>query len=284
MDSVLVGEFEDACLILVGHGSTLNEDSSAPTRAHAEALRKSGLFGQVLEAYWKEEPLFCGVLRGVWKPRVFIVPLFISDGYFTLQVIPREMGFPENPEGPQDRVRQHGGKDLRYCLPIGTHPGMSEVILGRATGVLDEHPFPFRPSEKDTALFVVGHGTGNSDQSRVAIERQAEILGDLGIFPEVRAVFMEEEPYVKDIYTLTSLKNIVVVPFFVSDGLHSHEDIPVLMGEPEARVRERHAQGQPTWQNPTGRHGKRVWYSRGIGLDPGIPDVILERVREAAAW
>ena len=73
-----------------------------------------------------------------------------------------------------------------------------------------------------------------------------------------------------------------MVPFFISDGLHSYEDIPVMLGEPERVVQERLKSGQPTWRNPTERKGKRLWYSASIGTEPLIADVILERVREAA--
>ena len=34
-------------------------------------------------------------------------------------------------------------------------------------------------------------------------------------------------------HALAQTKNLVVVPFFISDGLHTQEDIPVLLGEPE---------------------------------------------------
>jgi sirohydrochlorin ferrochelatase len=64
--------------------------------------------------------------------------------------------------------------------------------------------------------------------------------------------------------------------------LHSHEDIPVMLGEPAQTVQERYRRGQLTWRNPTEKHGKRVWYSTSIGTEPHIADVILERVREAA--
>jgi len=77
-------------------------------------------------------------------------------------------------------------------------------------------------------------------------------------------------------------KNIIVVPFFISDGLHAVEDIPVLLGEPERVVKERHAAGQPTWRNPTERGGKRIWYSPSVGTEPLLAEVILERVRETA--
>ncbi|MGZ8921611.1 MAG: CbiX/SirB N-terminal domain-containing protein, partial [Limisphaerales bacterium] len=85
----------DATLILIGHGSTLNADSAAPTYLHADELRGRGIFADVLEAFWKQEPIIAAVLRGAFTPRVFVVPLFISEGYFTEQVIPREIGLSD---------------------------------------------------------------------------------------------------------------------------------------------------------------------------------------------
>jgi hypothetical protein len=46
-------------------------------------------------------------------------------------------------------------------------------------------------------------------------------------------------------------------------------------------VKERLAASQPTWRNPTEKNGRLVWYSPAVGSDPGMADVILERVREA---
>lgn len=71
-----------------------------------------------------------------------------------------------------------------------------------------------------------------------------------------------------------------MVPFFISDGLHSNEDIPVMLGAPKRIVQERLKAGQPTWRNPTGRQGKRLWYTASIGSEPHIADVILERALE----
>ena len=74
---------------------------------------------------------------------------------------------------------------------------------------------------------------------------------------------------------------MVIVPFFLSDGLHTMEDIPVLLGEPERIVKQRLAAGQLTWRNPTERNGKLVWYSPAVGTAPRIVEVILARVRES---
>ena len=86
--------FSDAALVLIGHGSTLNADSAAPTYQHANDLRRRKSFAQVQEAFWKQEPYIWQVTRGLFTKRVFLVPLFISEGYFTEEVIPRELGFP----------------------------------------------------------------------------------------------------------------------------------------------------------------------------------------------
>ena len=71
-----------------------------------------------------------------------------------------------------------------------------------------------------------------------------------------------------------------MVPFFIADGLHTVEDIPVLLGETEKRVKERLNADQPTWRNPTERKGKLLWYTLPIGTEPHLPEVILERVKE----
>ncbi len=274
--------FTNAALILVGHGSTVNPDSAAPTYQHADELRRRGMFAQVVEAFWKQEPAICAVLRGVFAPRVFVVPLFISEGYFTEEVIPRELGFCAVGQKEFARIQQRGGQTLHYCGPVGTHDSMTAVLLARARAVVEQFPFPRLPKPADTALFIAGHGTSANENSRKAIEHQVELIRAQNIYAEVHAAFMEEEPRIGDCYSVAQVRNIVMVPFFISDGLHSSEDIPVLLGEPAAVVQERFKAGQPTWRNPTEKHGKRLWYAASIGTEPHLADVILERVRQAA--
>ncbi len=276
-------DFSDAALILVGHGSTLNAESAAPTYQHADELRRRGIFGRVLEAFWKQEPGVAGVLRGAFAPRVFIVPLFISEGYFTEEVIPRELGFCQKGDTDFARVQHRDGQTLYYCGPVGTHESMTEVLLSRALDIVEKFPFPRAPKPRDIALFIAGHGTGNNENSRKAIERQVELIRARDIYAEVHAIFMEEEPRIGDCYAIAQARNLVMVPFFISDGLHSYEDIPMMLGEPERVVRERLHSGQPTWRNPTERKGKLLWYAPSIGNEPHLPNVILQRVREAAA-
>jgi sirohydrochlorin cobaltochelatase len=279
-------DFSNAALVLIGHGSTLNADSAAPTYQHADELRRRKTFAQVQESFWKQEPYLAQVLRGIFAPRVFIVPLFISEGYFTEEVIPRELSFevqsPKSKVQSFPLVEQRGEQTFFYCGPVGTHDSMTKVLLARAKEVIEKFPFPRAPKPSETTLFIAGHGTSQNENSRKAIERQVELIRAMKIYNDVFPVFMEEDPRIGDCYQLAQTKNIVMVPFFISDGLHSYEDIPVMLGEPQRIVQERFKLGQPTWRNPTEKNGKRVWYSASIGNEPHIADVILERVQEAA--
>lgn len=266
--------FSDATLVVLGHGTELNENSAVPVMRHAAELRRRRLFREVRESFWKQEPQIKKVLADISIARIFIAPLFISEGYFAGQVIPRELGIENG------RLKT-ANSEIIYCAPMGTHDSMTKVILSRAAEVVKAFPFPRTPKNSETTLFIAGHGTEKNENSRKPIERQVELIRAKGIYTNVHAIFLEEAPRIPECYSLAQTRNLVVVPFFISDGLHTQEDIPVLLGETKKNIGERLATGQPVWRNPMERNGKLVWYTPAVGTEPGIVDVILERVREA---
>jgi sirohydrochlorin cobaltochelatase len=268
----------DSVLVVLGHGTELNENSSAPVRQHVAELRRRRIFREVREAFWKEEPQIKNVLSRISGPRTFIVPLFISEGYFAGQIIPRELGF-ENGRRKMDVT----GSQIYFCAPVGTHDSMTKVILTRADQILKTFPFPRAPRMAETTLFIAGHGTEKNDNSRKPIERQVELIRAMNLYADVQPIFLEEAPRIPDCYAMARTRNLVIVPFFISDGLHTQEDIPVLLGETKKNVAQRLAAGQPVWRNPTERSDKLVWYTAAVGTEPGMADVILERVRETLA-
>ena len=272
----------DAVLVVLGHGTELNENSAAPVFQHSAELRRRKIFAGVREAFWKQEPQIKNVLAAVFAPRIFIAPLFISEGWFARKVIPRELGFEDTPPMSHFAKCDNRHASLFYCNPVGTHDSMTKVILSRAAEVVKQFPFPRAPKNSETTLFIAGHGTEKNENSRQAIERQVELIRAMKIYADVRAIFLEENPRIDECYSLAQTKNMIVVPFFISDGLHTQEDIPVLLGEAKRIVGQRIAAGQPAWRNPTEKNGKLVWYSPAVGTEPHMADVILERVREAA--
>jgi sirohydrochlorin cobaltochelatase len=256
----------DAALLLLGHGSTLNADSSAPTYQHAEEIRRRDVFAEVHVAFWKEEPNFRQALRQTRRRQVYVVPNFISSGYFTEQIIPRELGLT----GPVTRL---GDQDIFYCQPVGLNPEMTEALLRRAGDVVAASTEKIPDPIKTACLFICGHGTSLNDNSTKIIHEQAEVIRAQGLYADCQPVLMEQRPFVKDWRALTDCSDVIVVPFFISDGLHSFEDIPVLLGLTH-NIKE---QG---FTNPHHEKGRRLWYATAIGTETFVADVILAQVRQ----
>ncbi len=253
-----------SALVIVGHGSTLNPDSSAPTSDHVEAIRARGAFGEVVACFWKEEPSMREVLRMIESDDVYVVPDFISEGYFTRTVIPRELEL----DGP---ATSRGGRTIKYCEPVGSHPRMTEVLLRRARETAAGVP------EIETSLVIVGHGTALNDNSAVAAKDQVRRIAALNLYGEVLAAYMEEPPLVAEWDRLTRCPNVLVLPFFIADGLHSYQDIPVLLGIEEEGAPAA-SQREIFRRNPYSAQGRRLYYASAVGTEPAMADVILDQV------
>ncbi len=256
-----------SALLIVGHGSTQNPDSSTPYFDHAEEIRSRGIFGEVHCCFWKEEPAMTEVDYLIDAEEVYVVPDFISEGYFTQEIIPRELRLT----GP---TTTRGGKTFHYCPPVGIHPSMTGLLLRRARETAPD------VDPGATTLIITGHGTSLNDNSTKAIHDQVELIArsDAG-FAAVRAAFMEQEPFVAQWDGISPTPNVIVVPFFIADGLHSFQDIPVLLGiEPE--VGPAASQREVFRHNPHELRGKRLYYTSAIGTERLIADVILDQVRD----
>ncbi len=259
----------DAALLIVGHGSTVNAASSTPSLQHAAEIRRRGLFAEVACCFWKEEPSMRDALLFFYSPairEVYVVPNFISEGYFTQTIIPRELELA----GPT--TERMNGQIWKYCEPVGNHAAMTELLLQRAREVAPG------VAESETSLLIVGHGTNLNDNSALAAKREVEKIQALGRYGAVLNVYMEEAPLVADWAQLTSTPNVVVVPFFIADGLHSYEDIPVLLGI-EQQSNDTTAPAKPAGEifrhNPYSRHGRSLYYASSIGTETRFADLLL---------
>jgi sirohydrochlorin cobaltochelatase len=274
---------DNSSVLIVAHGSTVNPDSSAPTLAHAAEIRRRKIFADVGCAFWKEEPSLRDAIF-LFDPEaireVCVVPNFISEGYFTQTVVPREL---ELKGGITERSN---GQIWKYCEPVGNHPMMTDLLLHRA-----DHIAPgIDPAE--TSLLIVAHGTDLNENSAVAAKREAEKIRSLERYAAVLNAYMEEPPLVSDWRKLTETRNVVVVPFFISDGLHSYEDIPALLGVGSGRsdslrlperpptreaTRSHPTSGEVFQRNPYKIAGRSLFYAPSIGTDPGFADIIIEQ-------
>jgi sirohydrochlorin cobaltochelatase len=243
-------------LVIVGHGSHLNEDSSLPVHEHAERIRDDGGFDEVVECFWKEEPAMRHVLDTVESDEVYVVPAFISEGYFTQQVIPRELGL----EGP---VSRKGEKTAYYAGPLGTFEGMPDVILERVEDLMRDKQMPGR-----TALVLLGHGTDLNKNSGGVIYLNAGRIRERGIFDLVEVGFLDQEPEIGSVVDGVEAENVILIPVFIAEGWHTRETIPEDLGlTGELTVRE----------------GKIIFYGAPVGTHPSMANLIAARAREMMA-
>jgi len=210
-------DYSSSALLIVAHGSTVNPDSSAPTLAHAAEIRRRKVFVDVECAFWKEEPSLRDA-SFLFDPEsireVYVVPNFISEGYFTQTVVPRELEL-------NGRItKRSNGQIWRYCEPVGNHSMMTDLLLKRAGEVARDA----EPAE--TSLLIVAHGTDLNE-----------------------------------------------------NGLHSYEDIPVLLGIAKGRsISASHAApGDVFRRNPYKIDGRSLFYAPSIGTDTGFADIIIEQ-------
>jgi sirohydrochlorin cobaltochelatase len=245
-----------SALLIAGHGSTVNPQSSLPTLQHAASIRRRGIFAEVASCFWKEEPSLRDARFLFQDPairQVYVVPNFISEGYFTQTIVPRELEL-----SGRETCRQNG-QVWKYCEPVGNHQRMTELLLQRADEVAPEIP------AGETTLLIVGHGTDLNENSAVAAKYQVDRIRKMNRYAAVLNVYMDEPPLVADWLQLTETPNVVVVPLFISDGLHSDQDIPRMLGISGT-------------ENPHQLQGRSLFYSTAIGTDSKFVDVIIDQV------
>jgi len=240
-------------LVIVGHGSHLNEDSSLPVYEHARRIRDTGGFDEVVECFWKEEPSMRHVLDTVESEDVYVVPAFISEGYFTQQVIPRELGL----EGP---VTTKGDKTVHYAGPLGTFEGMADVILERTDDLMRG-----RETSGRTALVLLGHGTDLNKSSGGVIFLNACRIRERRLYDLVEVGFLDQEPEIGGVVKSVEAENVILIPVFIAEGWHTRETIPEDLGlTGEVTVREE----------------KTIYYGAPVGTHPSMANLIAARARD----
>ena len=248
-----------AAVLLVGHGSQLSPDSSEPVHRLRRELQRSGSFPEVRVAFWKEEPALSHAFDLVERQDVFVVPVFMSEGYFTRTVVPRELGL----SGP---AGLRAGRRIHCCRPVGASPRIVDIVRDRALG---SAAVPGR-----TDLLVVGHGTDRSPSSGDTTHWVAGALAARGEFRRVRAAFLDQEPRLPELLGAErppgdrDAGEVVIVPFFVSRGWHVGTTLPGTMASGDA---------QPDGTGPP------VRITEPVGTHAGLADVVVELVAGKAA-
>lgn len=235
----------DAAVILVGHGSPRVAQPAADLSRIAQVLRQREGFAAVEVAMLNgsgERP--AEVLARVAADRAVIVPVMMCDGQTVRRDIPKAFA-------GTDPAR------LTLCPPVGTHPGLAALIAERASDAAQR----IGALADEAALLLVAHGSLRNPGSEQATQLQARRLGEMRVFREVAAAYLEQPPRLDA--ALHRLKPpVIVVGLFAAAGRHATVDVEEALAA-------------------TGRTD--VAYLGPIGTDPEIVALIASLVRVCAA-
>lgn len=247
-------------LLLIGHGSARNPQSRVPTERLADDLRRRGLFAEVVAGFLKEPPLVDQALAQLSSRTVIAVPNLAGEGPLVRTDIPRMLGL-EGDKGQRD------GRLILYARPVGSHPRIPDLIGRRVRDLVAAHDL----NRDEVCLLLVGHGSSRPGGAATTAQAIAAALRQSAVAGEVVLAYLEQPPFVADWTRLTAARTVIVAPLLIAEGLHGSEDLPPLFGL---------APGQT---GPSAIAGRRVWLCRGIGADPEIAELILDRIWQRLA-
>ncbi len=256
---------KDTALVVVGHGSADNEDCRQATSQHAEEIRNRGLFAEVREGFLKQAPALYDVLADIAAPKIIMVPFMASKGYVTDRILPARIA-----------AKISGDSHAVVTEPVGTHPLILPTIRAKISTFIEACKIGGINAD-DAAVLVVGHGTAKHYSAADQLDIMAAALPIAA-----KAVFLEQEPLLKDWRKVTNAGTVVVMPFFMSGGLHGSRDIPALLGlnpgghGPGLAGLEESA--KPA--GPFDIRGRKVYLFRPLGYEPVMTEIIIERALE----
>jgi len=128
--------------------------------------------------------------------------------------------------------------------------------------------------EEDIAVVLIGHGS-RLPYGKEVMEELRRRLEMRAVFKVVKTAFMQiNTPGIEDALrelARSGVKNIIALPVFLADGAHTKEDIPEKL--------------KAAFAGEWAEIGKDVnlIYGKPIGVDERIVDILIDRVKEAAA-
>ncbi|GLQ08013.1 hypothetical protein GCM10007924_32350 [Sneathiella chinensis] len=241
-------------MIIVGHGSSTSKAAEVAAREHAETLRQSNRYGSVLVHFLTGG----GPVPDLPAGEVFILPFFMSEGYFARRKIPEVFGLVSG-------ERHEPERSLYQCDALGVDPFLAEILkqmageacrtLGIATG--------------QAHVVLAAHGSKSSGASREAALFQQGELERIGDFRAVSSFFLEEAPGFEDLMRgrKEDQAPVIVLGLFSAAGPHASVDVPAALTAWEQMEK---AAGNSTLAE--------VHYAGVVGVRPEVVRLIQESV------
>ena len=245
-------------LLIIGHGSSESNEAEEAVREHVVTLKQSQRYGFVGAQFLKGRSVPPELPEG----EVFLLPFFMSQGYFVSQTIPRLFDL-------NDGEKTEGHRRILLCDAVGVDPALSEILDVMAMEICRDRQYHV----KDVTILLVAHGSAKSTASSEATRLQAEMLLNRSDFNTVSVAFLEEAPTLTDWLAKerNPLNPVIIIGLFAAEGPHAVEDVPNEIQDGQKRFRQAY-----------NREPGEVHYAGVVGTRPEIVRLIQQSVSRRA--
>ncbi|HEY9079761.1 CbiX/SirB N-terminal domain-containing protein [Magnetovibrio sp.] len=121
-------------------------------------------------------------------------------------------------------------------------------------------------------LLIAAHGSPSTPGGRTSSRKHAETIRKLALFADVRAGFLTEKPFVKDVLDDMNTPEIFVVPNLACAGFITTNKLPMAL-----------SLTGPVTERITPNGHQRIFQTAPVGTDPAIAKTFAIRIRAAMA-
>jgi len=231
--------------------------------AHALTLRHSNRFGNVLTHF---------LSRNVGLPvlpegEVFLIPFFMSNGFFVQEKIPALFGLNEF-------KRVENNRSLYQCDALGVDPELSTILEKMAI----EACLKIGQATKDVDIILIAHGSSKNPASSEAAKLQVRALESRNQFGAVTAAFLDEAPHMEDVLSncLREQKIGVCLGLFAAQGPHAADDVPSAIENALEKYAEKPA--EEAAEKAAEESRGEIHYGGVVGTRPEIVRLIQDSI------
>ena len=201
-------------LLIVAHGERGGAGNDLFAHDLAREIQSLEMFADVRTCFISKEPTLKNVLRGLKRAQVLIYPMFMSDGYFVGQAIPRQISAAKGTNG-------HDCNNITVLEPLGLHRELPGLIASTAQQCIERSDLP----ASSHRLLLVAHGSRHDQASRQVTDAIAGDLRKMHMFADIETAFLEEAPFLED--QLRQIRGpAIAVGLFAGQGMHGGQDLP----------------------------------------------------------
>lgn len=280
-------------ILVVGHGSKLPYNKEVVTQI-AEKLDKR--IDNIVESGFMELVL-PNISQQVDKlkeqnvERIVVVPAFLAHGVHTKVDIPTILRLPHEHIGLEHSHHHHhhhhheGEREAKselinfdgeviFLEPFGADDKIVDILEKRIKNYTDQEKY----NEENTGILLIGHGSSLPYGKEVLLEISEKIESRMKDY-DIELSFMRiEKPSIPESFNKLQEKdyeNIIVLPVFLADGLHTKSDIPGTLGLEVAELDFNY----PKKEKQIDYDGNII-YLNPLNAEDEMIDMIVNNIRE----